>query len=89
MKNKENTFVRLEYNEKQGGFHFDNYTHEKNTFGWITICDSISDKQASEFAELMREKYPGTDWSDFEARHKYEYPILQIIQKEFRNFLLT
>jgi hypothetical protein len=32
----ENTF-RLEFNEKQQHFHLDNFTHEENTHGWITV----------------------------------------------------
>ena len=34
---------RLEFNEKQQNFHLDNYTHENDTYGWITIADHCSD----------------------------------------------
>ena len=77
---------RLEYNERQGGFHFDNGSHEENTFGWVTLCKNISDKQAMEFAENMREKYPATDWMN-EDREPRDYPSLKLIKIEFENFL--
>ena len=53
---------RLEYNEKQGGFHFDNYTHAPFTAGWITIKDNCTSKHCSDFAAFVYEKYPATDW---------------------------
>jgi hypothetical protein len=34
---------RLEFNEEQQNFHFDNNYHKPNTFGWVTIMDSCSD----------------------------------------------
>jgi len=48
---------RLEWNEKQQGFHHErvNGTHEPNTFGWITIADNMEDKIISEFCNLVDE----------------------------------
>jgi hypothetical protein len=38
----ERTF-RLEFNEKKQKFHLDNYTHEENTNGFVTIIESCTD----------------------------------------------
>lgn len=44
--------VRLEYNQKQGLFHFEDVDKEnKNTNGWKTICEKMSVDQAMEFVE--------------------------------------
>lgn len=69
---------RLEYNEKQGRFHFHlDDGLDENTFGWVTLCKYISDKQAMEFTAIMREKYPSTQ------------PSLESVKIEFENFLLS
>jgi hypothetical protein len=36
---------RLEFNEKSQHLRLDNYTHEENTHGWKTVCNSISDNE--------------------------------------------
>lgn len=36
---------RLEFNEKQQQFHLDNFTHEENTHGWVTIMGECTDLQ--------------------------------------------
>ncbi len=51
--------VRLEYNQKQGLFHFENVDKDnKNTNGWETICDKISVDQAMEFVEDIDKEIP-------------------------------
>ena len=51
--------VRLEYNQKQGLFHFENVDKEnKNTNGWETICDKMSVDQAMEFVEDIDKEIP-------------------------------
>ena len=51
--------VRLEYNQKQGLFHFENVDQDnKNTNGWETICDKISVDQAMEFVEDIDKEIP-------------------------------
>jgi hypothetical protein len=46
-------FFRLEYNEKQNAFHFDNYTHKANTCGWVTICENLLDADCKRFYYLF------------------------------------
>jgi len=79
---------RLEYNESQGGFHYDNYSHQKNTMGWITICDAISAEQANEFANMMEEKYPDIGWMNIH-RQRDKCPSVEQVKKEFEKFLLS
>ncbi len=49
---------RLEYKEKTGQFHLDNYTHEENTNGWVTIIDSVTDKEARLFFDFIDYGFP-------------------------------
>jgi hypothetical protein len=47
---------RLEYNENQSHkWHFDNGTHQPNTFGWQTVYEIISDKKAKDFIKFINE----------------------------------
>lgn len=39
------TTYRLEFNERQQHFHLDNYTHEADTHGWVTITEHCSDME--------------------------------------------
>ena len=51
--------VRLEYNQKQGLFHFEDVDKEnKNTNGWKTICEKMSVDQAMEFVEDIDNEIP-------------------------------
>lgn len=49
---------RLEYKEETGHFHLDNYTHEENTYGWITIIKSITDEEANLFFDFIDYGFP-------------------------------
>jgi hypothetical protein len=82
----ENNFIRLEYNEQQGGFHFDNGTHKKDSFGWHCICENITEEQANEFADFIAQKYPDTEWTKVD---RCNFPTTSTIKKEFVNFLLS
>jgi hypothetical protein len=35
---------RVEFNQEQQAFHFDNGTHAENTFGWRTVAKEVSDR---------------------------------------------
>lgn len=48
-------FYRLEFNEKQQNFHLDNFTHNPNTFGWVTICDRVEDNFGNDFCRIIEE----------------------------------
>lgn len=37
------TTYRLEFNEDQQQFHLCNYTHDENSFGWVTIIEHCTD----------------------------------------------
>jgi hypothetical protein len=78
---------RLEYNETQGAFNFDDGSHKNGSFGWITICGEISAEQAAEFIDKIDTKYPSTNWMN--KYRQTDFPSLSIIQAEFKNFLLT
>ena len=45
---------RLEFNEKQQAFHLDNYSHQENTFGWITVFDHCTDVEFKIFECYLR-----------------------------------
>lgn len=80
------TYYRLEYNERQGGFHYNNGGQEPETFGWVTICASLSHENCDDFVNKMNEKYPATNWT---YENRKDYPSAETIKKEFRDFLLT
>jgi hypothetical protein len=50
---------RLEYSEAQGNFHFDNGTHEPGTNGWVTICESLPDRECTAFTKVAYKVYAG------------------------------
>lgn len=67
-------YYRLEYNEKTGGFHFeDNKLHPENLMGWRTISRGVSENICMRFVEKIEKKY-----SD-------KLPSFEIIQEEFFN----
>jgi hypothetical protein len=49
---------RLEYNEKTGYFHLDNYTHDENTNNWNTIFECVSDKEIDLFFDFIEYGFP-------------------------------
>ena len=67
----------LEFNEKKQNFHYNSGFSQPNTFGYISICKNISIIQCIEFVELIELKYKGKSLS------------IDLINKEFRSFLLT
>jgi len=83
-------FFRLEYNEKQGGFHCEMWRKKQmmpaNTFGWVTICDYISDSMQRQFTNLMMDKYRALNWS-LENRRSYKTPTAKKIRAEFEKFM--
>jgi hypothetical protein len=71
-----NNFWRLEYNQTTGDFHFeDTRKDNKETAGYLTICDSISEIQCVEFCQLVN--------------HMVEepFPTIEILRDEFVAFL--
>lgn len=48
---------RLEYKEAGGCFHFDNFTHEENTHGWVTIHKCLPDEICTAFANVIDEMF--------------------------------
>ena len=70
---------RLEFKEKTQHFHLDNYTHEENTNGYVTIVNSISD---NEFYIL--ESYISS-----QGKKKYTVDYLIKSIKHLEKFILT
>jgi hypothetical protein len=52
----ENKTYRLEFNEKTQNFHYDNGTHEENTFGWETITEHCTDFELMLFDAYINRK---------------------------------
>lgn len=71
---------RLEYNQIQGMFHCDDGRSEKNSFGWATICDSLSYAYCDEFIEKIHGRYTFFD-------DAISHPRLETIKRDFGNFL--
>jgi hypothetical protein len=67
---------RLEYSEAQGNFHFDNGTHEPGTNGWVTICESLPDRECTAFTKVAYKVYAGLYTKD-------KAPTLKQIQHLF------
>lgn len=56
--NKKPIKYRLEYNEQEGFFHFEDIkANNENTNGYKTICKKISVEQCIEFTDLIYNKY--------------------------------
>lgn len=71
---------RLEYNQNQGLFHFEDVEkNNKNTNGWYCVCDKISQNQCIEFTDKIEEKYNGDK----------NFPSVETIKAEFVEFLLN
>lgn len=90
-KKSHDIFFRLEYNETQGNFHFDNYTHEENTAGWITIAERLWDRNCQEFTQMMYDKFPSLGYKlllilSGEKRNVEKYPSAGTIKMEFEEF---
>lgn len=81
-------YVRLEYNEYQGCFHFNYGYMPPNTNNWMTICDNLSYQQCVEFTELIIKKYPSINPFNHSINIA-ECPSLELIKQEFADFLLT
>ena len=47
---------RLEYNEKQRCFHYDQGQHAEGSFGWIKL-KIMSNDECNEFCDFMDKKY--------------------------------
>lgn len=79
---KKDIFV-LEYNEKQGGFHYNYVDSEFDTHGWnlVSICEST--ELANKFTTLWKEKHRGVDWNG------ENNPSLNTVRREYIFFLLT
>jgi hypothetical protein len=54
MKNEE--LFTLEFNVRQQLFHFNYGDHEKNTMGWVTICDYCSEDEFKELEKVINNK---------------------------------
>jgi len=50
--------VSLEYNEKQGFFHYNYGQQQKNTFGWKSVCDFVEEEFADNFVQYILRRYP-------------------------------
>jgi hypothetical protein len=47
---------RLEFNETQQMFHLDNFTHEENTHGWITVFEHCTDSEFKFYEAFVNRK---------------------------------
>ena len=65
---------RLEYNEDQGCFHYDNDRHEPGTHGWVTIAERVPHQVCRTFTRYVYAK--GT-------------PTAQEVKTMFNNFIST
>lgn len=48
---------RLEWSELNQSWHFDNFTHEENTFGWLTVVEKEDECIISAFVDYIDKKY--------------------------------
>ena len=81
MKNTLGLPFRLEYHDgDNGAWHFDNFSHESNTYGWRTICPFIRDNDAKDFVQKMEKKY------DLLRKNWKEKPPFEIMMIEFNTW---
>jgi len=75
-------YYRLEYNEKQGFFHFKKVSKPNlYTFGWAEISPCLKYEHCSAFAEWAIKKYPNIN-----SGNGKKYPSVSLIKQEFENF---
>jgi hypothetical protein len=85
MKEKE-YYWRLEYNEKVGQTNFEFVNkNNSNTFGWVTICDNLSENQSLEFCDLIYGKYPNIN--NLNGVITKNFPSASQIKNDFVEFL--
>lgn len=72
----------FEYNEAKGWFRTDELVARMDTYGFVTLCDNITDEIASKFIDGMKWKYPNLEKSN----EKLKYPTVKVIMEEFELF---
>ena len=79
-------FYRIEYNESQAAFNFDNYSPTHNTPGWALLHSSLEPEKCVEFFNLCLEKYPVFNICT-PQRDKLYHPPLHEIKDLFDEYL--
>ena len=69
------TYLRLEYNPTYGGFHIDSGIHDKNTNGWVTIVEGLSEAMIWDFLDY------------FECFYQDEPQRIETVKNEFKQWL--
>jgi hypothetical protein len=59
IEDKNSMTYRLEYNEKQGHFHYNTGQHQPETVGWTTIAENLKDPKIGQFCYYIEERYKG------------------------------
>jgi hypothetical protein len=78
MKSKNKLIFRLEYNQNNGFFHFEDILKKnEDTNGYKTICNNLSCENCKDFIEFVNNKY----------NIEVELPTFEIILLEFEEFL--
>lgn len=78
-------YYRLEYSEQQACFHLDDGTHQENSFGWVTICELVSDDICCQFFKYCLDRYPVFNYlgGSHDGRH---VPTIKEIKLEYELF---
>ena len=77
---------RLEFNEKQQQLHLDNYTHEEQTHGWITVYKCCTDLEFWVFRSFLEANITGrkTNQNVLECASKYEAFMKNLVQNRLQ-----
>ena len=70
--------IRLEFNEKQNGFHFERldnrWVHQENTHGWETIERKMSMNDADKFCDYFKHVHRNRKkWTLILVRKEFEW----------------
>jgi hypothetical protein len=63
--------VRIEYSEDQNWLRLDNYTHEENTNGFVTISDNMDEELASIFCRVVEDISNGQQMSVYSVKEMF------------------
>ena len=75
-------YVRLEYSESAGHFHFSRLSETgENTNGYVTLAPKIKAEQAEAFGERIRQEFPTRNTGEVTGNLS-----LAEVQKEFQEY---
>ena len=77
---KKEKLYRLEFNERQQMFHYENGRHEPDTFGWKTVCDELPIEIITLLTEFISQRRKG-------KKHMLTFERILKYKEEYNAFI--